>query len=58
MFARARMGFAVVALVVALHVLAGCDLERLRGRGPEQVQQACDPQRHTPEECSRTLDKR
>ena len=35
-----------------LLVITGCtkaDLERLRGRTPDQVKQACDPQRQTPE---------
>jgi hypothetical protein len=47
-------------LAGGLLVITGCtnaDLERLRGRTPDQVKQACDPQRQTPEECSRTLDK-
>ena len=30
---------------------------RLRGRTPDQVKQACDPQQQTREECARTLDK-
>jgi hypothetical protein len=50
----------LAALAVVLMVITGCtnsDLERLRGRTPEQVKQACDPQRQTPEECSRTLDR-
>jgi hypothetical protein len=49
-------GLAVLAIVVQL--VAGCsDQERFRGRTTEQVKQACDPQRQTPEECSRTLDR-
>jgi hypothetical protein len=31
--------------------------ECFRGRSSDQVKQACDPQRQTPEERSRTLDK-
>ena len=55
---KIRFCFAVLAGV--LLIITGCtnaDLERLRGRTPDQVKQACDPQRQTPEECSRTLDK-
>jgi hypothetical protein len=50
----------LVVLAGFLLVITACtnaDLERLRGRTPDQVKQACDPQRQTPEECSRTLDK-
>jgi hypothetical protein len=48
----------VAALAVALQAVTACsDYERFRGRTPEQAKQACDPQRQTPEECSRTLDK-
>jgi hypothetical protein len=52
--------FCLAVLAGVLLVITGCtnaDLERLRGRTPDQVKQACDPQRQTPEECSRTLDK-
>jgi hypothetical protein len=48
----------LAALAVTLHIIAACsDYERFRGRTPEQAKQACDPQRQSPEECSRTLDK-
>ena len=53
---KASDGLAALAVVVQL--VAGCsDQERFRGRTTEQVKQACDPQRQTPEECSRTLDR-
>jgi hypothetical protein len=39
------------------HGLLKNDQERFRGRTTDQVKQACDPQRQTPEECSRTLDR-
>jgi hypothetical protein len=55
---KTRLYLAVLAGV--LPIITGCtnaDLERLRGRTPDQVKQACDPQRQTPEECSRTLDR-
>jgi|SoimicmetaTmtHMC_FD_contig_31_10623792_length_306_multi_2_in_0_out_0_1 hypothetical protein len=55
---KTRLCLAVLAGVSL--VVTGCtnaDLERLRGRTPDQVKRACDPQRQTPEECSRTLDK-
>jgi hypothetical protein len=53
---KASAGLAALAIVVQL--VTGCsDQERFRGRTTEQVKQACDPQRQTPEECSRTLDK-
>ena len=46
------------ALAVALHLVTACsDYERFRGRTTDQVKQACDPQRQTPKECSRTLDR-
>jgi hypothetical protein len=49
-------GLAVLAIIVQL--VTGCsDQERFRGRTTEQVKQACDPQRQTPVECSRTLDR-
>jgi hypothetical protein len=48
----------LAALGVSLHVVTACsDYERFHGRTPEQLKQACDPERQTPEECSRTLDK-
>jgi hypothetical protein len=50
----------LATLAIGLHTIAACstnDLERLRGRTAEQVKQACDPERHTPEECARTLDR-
>jgi hypothetical protein len=50
----------LAALAIVLQLVTGCsDQERFRGRTGEQVKQACDPQRQTPE-CSRTLsiDKR
>jgi hypothetical protein len=53
-------GLCLAVLAGVLLVITGCtnaDLERLRGRTSDQVKQACDPQRQTPEECSRTLDK-
>ena len=55
-----KIRFCLAGLAGVLLVITGCtkaDLERLRGRTPDQVKQACDPQRQTPEECSRTLDK-
>ena len=55
---KTRLYLALLAGVVM--VIAGCtnaDLERLRGRTPDQVKQACDPQQQTREECARTLDK-
>jgi hypothetical protein len=53
-----KKGLCLAALAVTLHVVTACsDYERFHGRTPEQVKQACDPQRQTPEECSRTLDK-
>jgi len=52
------LGATLAALAVAVSILTSCeDQERFRGRTSEQVKQACDPQRQTPEECSRTLDK-
>jgi hypothetical protein len=48
---KTRLCLAVLAGVSL--VVTGCtnaDLERLRGRTPDQVKQACDPQRQTPEE--------
>ena len=51
-------GLFLAALAATLHVVTACsDYERFRGRTPDQVKQACDPQRQTREECSRTLDK-
>jgi hypothetical protein len=51
-------GLCLAALAVALHLVTACsDYERFRGRTTDQVKQACDPQRQTPEECSRTLDR-
>jgi hypothetical protein len=48
----------LAALAVTVLVVTSCeDQERFRGRTTEQVKQACDPQRQTPEECSRTLDR-
>jgi hypothetical protein len=50
----------IVLISFALHLLAACssaDMERLRGRSPDQVKQACDPQQNTREECARTLDR-
>jgi hypothetical protein len=48
----------LAALAIVLQLVVGCsDQERFRGRTTEQVKQACDPQRQTPEECSRTLDR-
>jgi hypothetical protein len=50
----------VVLAMLAVHLLAACsaaDLERFRGRTPDQVKQACDPERQTREECARTLDR-
>jgi hypothetical protein len=56
MTTKASAGLAALAVVVQL--VTGCaDQERFRGRTTEQVKQACDPQRQTPEECSRTLDR-
>jgi hypothetical protein len=55
---KARLCLA--ALAGLLLVVTGCtnaDLERLRGRTPDQVKQACDPHQQTREECARTLDK-
>ena len=55
-----KAGLCLAVLAGVLLVITGCtnaDLERLRGRNSDQVKQACDPQRQTPEECSRTLDK-
>ena len=38
----------LAALAVTLHVVTACsDDERFRGRTPEQVQQACNPQSQT-----------
>ena len=52
------LGATLAALAVAALILTSCeDQERFRGRTTEQVKQACDPQRQTPEECSRTLDR-
>src|SRR5262245_1990202 len=51
------LGIAVVALVGCNLVAACTDYERFQGRTTDQVKQACDPQRHTPEECARTLDR-
>jgi hypothetical protein len=51
-------GLSLAALAATLHAVTACsDYERFRGRTPDQVKQACDPQRQTREECSRTLDK-
>jgi hypothetical protein len=48
----------LAALAVIVQLVTGCsDQERFRGRNTEQVKQACDPQRQTPEECARTLDR-
>jgi hypothetical protein len=50
----------LAALAGLMLVVTGCtnaDLERVRGRNPDQVKQACDPQQQTREECARTLDK-
>jgi hypothetical protein len=50
--------FSFIALAIIAQVVTSCaDQERFRGRSSDQVKQACDPQRQTPEECSRTLDK-
>jgi hypothetical protein len=55
---KPKAGACLAALAVVLQLVTGCsDQERFRGRTTEQVKQACDPQRQTPEECSRTLDK-
>jgi hypothetical protein len=49
-------GLCLAALAVTLHFVTACsDYERFHGRTPEQVKQACDPQRQTREECSRTF---
>jgi hypothetical protein len=48
----------LAALAVIVQLVTGCsDHERFRGRTTEQIKQACDPQRQTPEECARTLDR-
>jgi hypothetical protein len=53
-----RLCGCLAALAVTALVVTSCeDQERFRGRTTEQVKQACDPQRQTPEECSRTLDR-
>jgi hypothetical protein len=53
---KASAGLTSFAIVVQL--VTGCsDQERFRGRTTDQVKQACDPQRQTPEECSRALDR-
>jgi len=45
---KASAGLAAFAIGVQL--VAGCaDQERFRGQTTEQVKQACDPQRQTPE---------
>jgi hypothetical protein len=50
--------FSLIALAIIAQVVTSCaDQERFRGRSSDQVKQACDPQRQTPDECSRTLDK-
>lgn len=55
---RTALGLAA-ALVVTLHIVTACtgDTERLRGRTPDQVKQACDPQQRTGQECARELDR-
>lgn len=55
---RAAFGLAA-ALAVTLQIVTACtsNTERLRGRTPEQVKQACDPQQRTGEECARELDR-
>jgi hypothetical protein len=53
-------GFYLAAIAVAANLVTACstgDFERLRGRTQEQVKQACDPERLSREECSRTLDR-
>ena len=53
-----RIGPVSIALAIIAQVVTSCaDQERFRGRSSDQVKQACDPQRQTPEERSRTLDK-
>jgi hypothetical protein len=55
---KARLCLAVLAgVLLVITACTNADLERLRGRTPDQVKQACDPQRQTSEECARTLDK-
>ena len=55
-----RLGATLAALAIVVQAITACstnDQERFRGRTTDQVKQACDPQRQTPEECSRTLDR-
>jgi hypothetical protein len=50
------LGAILAALVIVTQAITACstnDQERFRGRTTDQVKQACDPQRQTPEECSR-----
>ena len=54
------LGAILAALLIVTQAVTACssnDRERFRGRTTDQVKQACDPQRQTPEECSRTLDR-
>ena len=55
---RAAFGLAAT-LAVTLQIVTACtsNTERLRGRSPDQVKQACDPQQRTAEECARELDR-
>ena len=58
--AATRLGATLAALAIVVQAITACstnDQERFRGRTTDQVKQACDPQRQTPEECSRTLDR-
>jgi hypothetical protein len=55
-----RTAFALAAaFAVTLQLVTACtsNTERLRGRTPDQVKQACDPQQRTGEECARELDR-
>jgi hypothetical protein len=55
-----RLGATLAALAIVVQAITACstnDQGRFRGRTTDQVKQACDPQRQTPEECSRTLDR-
>jgi hypothetical protein len=55
---KPKAGAGLAALAIVVQLVTGCaDQGRFRGRNTEQVKQACDPQRQTPEECSRTLDR-
>ena len=51
------LALALATLALASNLSTACsDYERFRGRNSDQVNQACDPARQAPEECSRTLD--